>query len=827
MARSPSPHRGAADFILLACALALGTSGAGGQPPAQPPKKPAEVPAMRLVWEVEPRKAMDGPRVLFDPEGKLVVLTRFNSIEALSFSARTGKVGPELFPAPDLRASNAQTIPLEKGKFAFQPGSSLEKEFVVWDALSGKTARFPIPQISPGIPSLSLSANARYLAVGGRGFAKGGKSVERPARVFDDRSNKTVVATDWENGTAHFTAGAARVLLHDAGDRFRWFRLPSGQPDGEWNFGQEAARGRGKVLALSADGAVILFSGQPPRRGFGVHLLDGNAGDVLHSFTTRSYFDEAGFLSPDGSSVVLVRSEVGGDDVAELLDARGTPLGRLTLPGRGRSARHAPVDVCWETRSLATYDFGRNRLSVHDLPGSSAPAAVVSRVRPGARAPVPGDAALVKAEIGVREVLKAEYDRRPPAERRALAEKLIALAGQTADDPAARFVMLRDARDLAVELADPALAARAVDALAAEYELDGPVQLLAALGKILNASSNATVLKVVAESAGPEADAAAAADEFDEAVQFAQLAAAAARKGKLGPGALEEADYRLARAKKERDSFAAVRPAVEKLAANPDDREANTALGKYRCFVQGRWDAGLRHLARGANGALRDLAEIDLKAPRTGVADVQVADSWWEYAQAAPADEQWGVQTRTRYWYGRCLPGLAGLNKVKAENRLAFTFAGVEYRPGLVCELSAKLPSVPGGRKARLDPVIDFSGGEFSEGARQTELAVKWSGFLAPPLAGRYELAVTTSERVRVRVDGKVVIDTASGKPTGKDAAVVLGERPVQLVVDLNCPNTDRGKLKLTWRPPGAAGEEPVPAECLFHDRKTATVLGK
>jgi hypothetical protein len=166
------------------------------------------------------------------------------------------------------------------------------------------------------------------------------------------------------------------------------------------------------------------------------------------------------------------------------------------------------------------------------------------------------------------------------------------------------------------------------------------------------------------------------------------------------------------------------------------------------------------------------------------------------------------------------------LNKAKAEGRLVFTAGGVEYRPGLVCELSAKQPAVLKGKKARVDAVLDFSGGEFSDGTKQTDLTLKWTGALVPPQAGRYELVAQTNDAVRVRVDGKLVIDTVSAKGK-KEAQVTLGEKPASVVVEFTAPNTDRHKLKLAWTVPGGSGEEMIPAECLFHDKKAEAALGK
>lgn len=818
--------RGAAWLLLAWAATLLSGSAVSGRQPIPPPKKPADVPEMRLRWMVEPRRPVDPALVSFDLAGKVLLLLNRNSIEAQSFNALTGKEGPELPVAAGSRSSNFHAMPLQRSRFAFQPGNSREKELVLWEALSGKTSRIPIPQVFNGIPSLELSIDGRYIACGGRVGAKN-KSPESPFRVIDGKTSKTVLSMDWENGSAYFTETASRVLVHDAVNRFRWFKLPSGQIDGEWRLGPEQPGFPAKVLDLSADGDTLLFRGQPPKKPFGIHVLNGKNGEVLHSFPAGRYLDDRGNLSRDGKSVVLVRFNGAEGPSAELLDTKGTLLARVALPSRSRFSIAPPVNVCWETRSLATYDAEKNKLLVYDLPGAAVSIASRRDSNAKAREFVPGDAAIAKGEMVVREVLKTEYARKQPAEKRALVEKLIRLAAETGDDLAARYVMLRDARDIAIDLNDPLLAVQAINELAKEYELDGPVQTLEALEKIIASSPNATALKGVADSAGPAADDLSAADSFDEAVQFAQLAVNAARKGRLGPVATEEADYRLTWAKKARDLFAAIRPAVDKLRTDPNDPEANSIVGKYRCFVQGRWDDGLKHLALSTSAALREVAELDLKTPRTGTPEVNIADAWWDYAQTAPADERWGVLTRTRYWYSRCIPGLTGLNKVKAESRLVFTFTGVEYRPGLVCELSAKRPAVLNGKKARIDPIIDFSGGEFADGGKQTDLTIKWTGVLIPPIGGRYELGVNTSDPVQVRIDNRVVIDTRTPKASKKEGNVILGERPALITVEFSAPNTDRHKLKLTWRSPASPSEDVIPAECLFHDKKAAAALGK
>jgi hypothetical protein len=167
------------------------------------------------------------------------------------------------------------------------------------------------------------------------------------------------------------------------------------------------------------------------------------------------------------------------------------------------------------------------------------------------------------------------------------------------------------------------------------------------------------------------------------------------------------------------------------------------------------------------------------------------------------------------------------MGKTRAQGRLAFTSGGSEYRPGLVCEISAKQPAVMKGKRARIDAALDFSGGEFADAGKQTDLTVKWTGAIAAPLPGRYALIATTSDAVRVRVDNKAVIDTFAGKSTRREAQVVLSERPVPLAVEFSAPNTEQHRLRLMWIPVGRSAVEMIPAEYLFHDKRGEFVLGK
>jgi len=88
--------------------------------------------------------------------------------------------------------------------------------------------------------------------------------------------------------------------------------------------------------------------------------------------------------------------------------------------------------------------------------------------------PAPDAAAQAAAEKLIRNLFEDDFARKKPAEQLALSTKLLDQAKETKDDPAARFVLLREARDLAVQAGDVVQALRIVDVLAREFDVSAP-----------------------------------------------------------------------------------------------------------------------------------------------------------------------------------------------------------------------------------------------------------------------------------------------------------------------------------------------------------------
>src|SRR5437867_3951552 len=97
------------------------------------------------------------------------------------------------------------------------------------------------------------------------------------------------------------------------------------------------------------------------------------------------------------------------------------------------------------------------------------------------RAPVPYAASQEKAEKLIKEIFQDEYAKKGSADKLALAAKLLEQANETTDDLAARFVLMREAGDLAAQGGDPVQALKAIENMGKEYAINALAMKTAAL----------------------------------------------------------------------------------------------------------------------------------------------------------------------------------------------------------------------------------------------------------------------------------------------------------------------------------------------------------
>ena len=233
-------------------------------------------------------------------------------------------------------------------------------------------------------------------------------------------------------------------------------------------------------------------------------------------------------------------------------------------------------------------------------------------------------------------------------------------ANGTQDDPTTKFVLLKLARDIAVQAVDGELAFEAIDAMASDYDVNR-IEMKAGVLEQAAKRSRLTPDQraAIADAALKVIDAAIGEDNFDVAKRLGKQASQLARLSK-DTDLLQEVVAKNKAVDAAAKAYADVEKAAVKLKQTPDDPDANTKVGKYLCFTKGDWQKGLQMLVKGSDASLKALATKDLAGAASGEAQVKLGDAWWDA----------GNKRRAVHWYTQALPGLTGFVKDRVEKRM-------------------------------------------------------------------------------------------------------------------------------------------------------------
>lgn len=285
------------------------------------------------------------------------------------------------------------------------------------------------------------------------------------------------------------------------------------------------------------------------------------------------------------------------------------------------------------------------------------------------RAPAPEAAAQKEAEKLLREIFKEEYAKKAAPDRLALAKKLIQQAGEEKVDPATQFVLLREARDLAVQGGDTALALQAITELGRRFEINAAEMKAAVLTGAARNARTPEAMGAIAKAAIRAVDEAILAEDFDSADKVADQAVTLARKakdiqliGKAEAKGKEAADLKARQGR--------VKKARETLAASPDDAAANAAVGHHECLIRGIWEPGVTFLAKGPEGPIKAAAVRDAAKPAEPREQAMAGDGWWDLSEKETGLPRTNMRRRALYWYALSSPKLAGIQKSAVDKRL-------------------------------------------------------------------------------------------------------------------------------------------------------------
>lgn len=306
-------------------------------------------------------------------------------------------------------------------------------------------------------------------------------------------------------------------------------------------------------------------------------------------------------------------------------------------------------------KSLAAAFF----LVICALPASAGPPSAAAQLLP-----VPKSLEQGRVDRPLREKFKTEFASRDPQARGALGRKLREAADKETD-PTARFVMLREARDLAVDAGDFSYAMAVIDDIAATFAIDAQEMKVSALSAGIDKSRLPP--QDLARSYLRFSDESLAAWNTDLAIKAAYLAT------KLAGGdreILAEAKEREKIGRVRNRQLVAVIAANQKLLKNPDDPQSNLIVGCHVCFNTNRWELGLPYLAKSPPGLLKSLAERDLAGPKDPAEMAALADAWWDFSDTKANIPAGVSRRRAVFWYARALPGLSGEQKAQVEKRM-------------------------------------------------------------------------------------------------------------------------------------------------------------
>jgi hypothetical protein len=374
-------------------------------------------------------------------------------------------------------------------------------------------------------------------------------------------------------------------------------------------------------------------------------------------------------------------------------------------------------------------------------------------------AAMPDDILLKQAEVKVRDAHRKELAKaKITADRLALAQHLLDEARAMKKPSPACCATLILARTMAAELGNPELMDQAIDALAERFEVDVPALKKQTLLAAATTPRSTAAARSLAAACLDQMDTAAAAEQYDAAMEYARAAYAAAGKAH-DPGLVKDVVERGRAVLALQREATAVQSAQAILAHTPDDRQANLTCGRYACLVKNDWSAGLPMLVRGSDPAWQKLGQQELAAPPTAAAQVELAQQWAGMAETQSGTARAALVEHAARWYRKALVGLTGAEKAKVLQRLlelkgyaraggaGVSSGGTGVSP-VLGEHTGKVPAPPGqwiDVLSHVDPTQDTLSGKWKIQAGKLEtLADSDTARLAIPLLphGDYDLEI-------------------------------------------------------------------------------------
>ena len=284
--------------------------------------------------------------------------------------------------------------------------------------------------------------------------------------------------------------------------------------------------------------------------------------------------------------------------------------------------------------------------------------------------PIPSSEQVAEFQKLIREVYRNDFvvAGKTGEAKAAFAAKLLKTSAEEKDDTA-RYILLTQAKDLAVEAGDIPTAVAVTDMLANLYDIDTSKGLVDMAADVAKNVTTPEGRKEYCIQVNLLTDEAIRADRFDQAKALNDLGLTMART-LIGGSAARYFTQRVSQIKDMEAAFVETAKARETLAINAADADACATVGRYYAMVIGDWKRGLPLLDKGNDSALQALANME-HTPFTPEQQVALANGWWELGEKEKGVVRYQLRQRASMWYARTLSQLTGLARARVEMRIA------------------------------------------------------------------------------------------------------------------------------------------------------------
>jgi WD40 repeat protein len=337
-------------------------------------------PALKARWTIATdtgNQANQLPQAaLYSKDGKTMILSGGSTGTILTFDPKTGAAGT-VFDGHKGVAGVYWLVPFGGDRVV---SAGFDAKQATWETRTGKRVddvKFPeLPPMPDGQRghagiTYTVSPSGRYTVAARKEAAR--PRVPGPLRILDTTTGEVVVKGDWnagQVGTVAFTADESRVFVLDGLGKAKWYKLPSGEPDGEWRTGEGVQAEFARLGGMTTDGRTLLYQGPLAGQPGGAFLVDGKTGQVIRRLGGVPYQAFGASLSPDGRFATLVVIDFNDrakyyTDLFEVATWR--LVGRITPPEKSRQ-QTPHISYSPDGKEIALFYPTAKELSVFALP---------------------------------------------------------------------------------------------------------------------------------------------------------------------------------------------------------------------------------------------------------------------------------------------------------------------------------------------------------------------------------------------------------------------------------------------------------------------------